>query len=186
MSYSGFRNAFLAASLIFVVGCAKGPVDSGNITITITGNEGDIRVAGFIYKPVNISTGSGNAWGNFIQAANAECGTDPLGMEITSVSATSATAFEDFISGALTIVFSHNTSGGIPQDPQADVASVTNPTGTAAVSLPVLATRATLDPLLARLIGGDFEVTLKGATNLTGADNLAFDVDVTINARAHC
>lgn len=175
-------------------GNGPGPVDSGNVTIRIDSiNESDIRTAGTVQKDGNISTGTGNPWGTFVGQAKAECGKDPVGFEVTSLSigldtsggGSTTTRFEDVVDGAATVFFA-STQGSDAAATKADVGSVSAPTGAGPVAVPVSATRSSLDPLLARLVGGDFHVGFRAATSLTDRDDFSMDVRVTLAARAHC
>lgn len=168
-------------------GCGTpGPVESGPIAVRITGNGGDVRQPGLISRGVTVSTPSSNPWGEWVQRARAECKRDPVAFEVRSVSATSASAFTDFVSGTLTIIFAPTTSGGLPTDPKVTVASVANPTGTGPISLTVSATRSSLAPLYQQLLGASFEVVLQAQTNRTAQETFTFDVTVTLNALAIC
>lgn len=174
----------VVATVPVLLACGKGPVDSGTVSTVINGNEGDIE-GSIIYKPTNIS-GTVGAWADFIKQAEDECGADPVGLEVTSLTVSNPSPFEDFVSGQLSIVFAKSTSSGIPQDPQATAGTTTNPTGMGPVALEQLATRDSLTALHERMVGGDFEVVLKADTDKTDADDFDFDITVNIEARAHC
>ncbi len=95
------------ASLV-LSGCGRESVDSGDITLGINSmNESDIRTAGLVEKDENISTETGNPWGEFIKKAEDECGHDPVGFDVSTVSIALDTSrgsrtvrrFEDVIDG---------------------------------------------------------------------------------------
>ena len=182
-----FRWIVGATVPVFLLACGKGsngPVDSGVISTKINGNDSDIEGT-VIYKATNISTTSGNQWGEFIKQAKDECGGDPIGFEVTSLTVSNQSPFEDFVSAQLAIIFAQSTSSDIPHDPQATAGTTSNPTGTGPVELAQLATRDNLTALHSRLIGGDFEVVLRADTDQAG-NNFDFDITVSIEARAHC
>lgn len=176
---------------LVVAACGTGPVDSGTISVTVNSmNESDIRTPGIVQKDKNIATQSGNPWGRFIDAAQAECARDPAGFEVRSVSialdpASDIAAFQDVIDGAVTVYFS-DVSGSDAAAIRADVGSTTAPTGVGPVALSVSGTRSSLNPLRARLVGGDFHVGVRAATSLTGADKFSMDIRVSLVALAYC
>lgn len=180
---------------ILVVGCteSRGPVDSGQISLTINSiNPSDIRTAGTVSKDENISTESGNPWGAFARAAKDECGGDPVAFEVLTTTMSldvdgsdNVAAFEDVISGAATVYFL-STSGSDATATRADVASAATVTGIGPVTMSVGASRTALEPLLDRLVGGDFHVGLRAATALTDDDDFSMDVQIALSARAFC
>lgn len=170
-------------------------VDSGSIAVVISSmNPSDIRTAGTIQKDENISTGTGNPWGEFIKKAKAQCGKDPAGFEIVSASISldtsggggrTVTKLEDVISGTATVFFA-STQGNDASATKVDVAEASRPTGAGPVSLTIRATKDALKPLQARLVGGDFHVGFRAATSKTSKDDFSMNVRATVAARALC
>ncbi len=169
-----------------------GPAESVTIALTINSmNPSDIE-AGIIEKDENISTETGNPWGEFVAAAREECLGDPAGFRVVAASlgvdvagSQNVTGLEDVISGQA-IVFFASTRGSDADAVRVNVASATGLSGPGPVSLNVLASRADLNVLLERLAGGDFHVGLRAETSRTENDSFSMDARVTFRARAHC
>lgn len=180
-----------ALTALTVAACGAGPVDSGTISLTVNSmNESDIRTPGTVQKDKNIGTETGNPWGRFIDVAQAECGRDPAGFEISSASialdpGSDVTAFPDVIDGTAAVFFS-DVSGSDAAATKVDVGSTTGPTGAGPVALSVSGTRSNLAPLRDRMVGGDFHVGVRAGTSLTGADQFSMDVRVSFVVLAHC
>jgi hypothetical protein len=184
--------------LLLLVGCGgetKGPVDSGSIAVAINSmNQSDIRTPGVIRKDENLSTMTGNPWGEFIKRAKMECGKDPMGFGVTSVSISLDTSgsggdrvarFEDVVNGQATVLFS-STQGSDDAAARVDIASVASPTGPGPVTLATTATRQSFAPILPRMVGGDFHVGLRAATSKMSGDKFSMDVRVYLAAKAFC
>jgi len=174
-------------------GDALGPVDSIPMTLTINSmNSSDIDPPGVIEKDENISTETGNPWGEFIRLAEDQCQAAPIGFEVLSVSigldvagSSGVQVLEDVISGDATVFFA-STQGSDAAAVRVDVGSRSGVTGAGPVSLPVTATRAQLGALLERLLGGDFHVGLRAETDRLDTDSFSMDVRVTLQNRAIC
>lgn len=172
---------------------APGPVDSGEITITInTMNPSDIRTPGTIEKDENISAETNNPWGKFVREARDACAGDPVAFEVLSArvaldvdGSQDVAVLEDVINGAATIFFA-STTGSDSSAVRVDVASAAAATGLGPVSFAVGATQDSLASLHQKLVGGDFHVGLRAATTLTDQDNFSMDVRITLSARAFC
>jgi hypothetical protein len=180
--------------LILTTACSDlGPVDSAVIALTINSmNSSDIDPPGIIEKDENISTETGNPWGEFIRAAEDLCGDAVSGFEVLSATlgldvagSSGVSVLEDVISGDATVFFS-STRGNDATAVRVDVASMSGVSGTGPVNLPVTATRAQLQTLFERLLGGDFHVGLRAETDRLDSDSFSMDARVSISARAHC
>ena len=170
-----------------------GPVDSIPMTLTINSmNSSDIDPPGRIEKDENISTETGNPWGEFIRQAETVCGADPVGFQVLNASialdvagSSDVQVLEDVISGTATVFFA-STQGSDADAVRVDVASGSLISGVGPVSLPVIATRGQLDTLHERLLGGDFHVGLQAETDRVDADSFSMDVRVTVQSSAIC
>lgn len=172
---------------------ALGPVDSVPIGLTINSmNSSDIEPTGIIEKDENISTETGNPWGEFIRIAEDQCGREPIGFEILSATlgldvagSSNVDVLEDVIHGDATLFFV-STQGSDADAVRVDIASGSNVTGVGPVDLTVTASRAELDGLWERLVGGDFHVGLNAETDRVGSDSFSMDAQVGFQARAIC
>jgi hypothetical protein len=190
-----FGAALVAVACGETGGASSKTVDSGSIVVAINSmNASDIRTAGTIQKDENISTGTGNPWGEFVKKAKAQCGKDPAGFEVVSAvialdtsgsGGRTVTKFEETISGAATIFFA-STQGNDASATKVDVADANRPTGAGPVALTIRAAKDALKPLQARLLGGDFHVGLRAATSKTSKDDFSMNVRATVAARASC
>lgn len=168
-----------------------GPVLSPTITLTVNSmNPSDIE-GGFIDKDENISTETGNPWGEFMKAATDECGRDPAGFEITYVAlgldtdgSSGVDGLEDVFSGTASVIL-RSTQGSDASATQVEVGSGTV-SGTGPSVLGIAAGRSQLLPLHDRLVGGDFHVAVRGATHRQPDDDFSADVRVTLAATAFC
>jgi len=187
----------LVVTIIALSGCGgespMSPVDSEIFSITINSmNPSDIRTVGIIEKDENVSTGTGNPWGEFIKVAGDKCRGDPLGFDVLNASialdvagSQNVSGLEDVISGQVTVYFA-STQGSDATAIRVYVASAASPSGTGPVTLSVTSSRVQFDVLLDRLLGGDFHVGLRAETDRTEDDSFSMDVVVTLQVRAHC
>ena len=188
------QGAAVLATLV-TVGCDDplGPVDSIPITLTINSmNSSDIDPPGTIEKDENISTETGNPWGEFIRVAETECQADPSAFEALSASisldvpgSSNVTSLDEVISGVATVFFM-STRGSDAEAVSVNVASGTVTSGVDPVALPVVASRSQLQTIHERMLGGDFHVGLNAVTDRLDTDDFSMDVRVTISARAIC
>lgn len=186
--------SLLVVASVALGACARGPVESGDIRIGINSmNESDIRVAGTVEKDENISTETGNPWGEFIKETRVECEGDPVGFEVSSVTialdtssgGSTVSRFDDVIEGEATVFF-RGTRGSDEDSITVDIASVDSPTGAGPVPLQVSATRSSLGPLLSRMVKGDFHVGMRAEVARQQDADFSMDVRVAMTAVAHC
>ncbi len=185
------RTVMLAALSVFLVaGCDSdplGPVASPVITLTVNSmNASDIE-AGIIDKDENISTETGNPWGEFIRQAEGVCAADPVAFEVTSASlaldaggSSGVEALDEVLTGSTRVIF-RSTQGSDADATQVEIASGTGPS-----ALVVTATRTALTPLLERLQGGDFHVAVQGETTRQEGEDFSMDVLVSFTVAAFC
>lgn len=186
-----------AATLCTLVlaGCGDsdplGPVISPTITLTVNSmNSSDIE-SGMLDKDENISTETGNPWGEFIRMAEDECKADPVGFEVTHVALSLDTegsngvaGLDDVFSGAVSVIF-RSTQGS--DEDAAQVAVGSGPvSGAGNSTLVASGTRSALAPLYERLLGGDFHVAVRGGTDRQHGDDFSMDVRVTFATTAFC
>ncbi len=181
----------LCGSLLVLAACGDpGPVESGPLSVLVDGIEETDIDSGVLSEDENIAAQSGNPWGEFVNRARAECGTDPAGFSVTSVSVeitstSNVTGFEDVVNGSMVVYF-QDVSGSDQAATRVDVGTAAGPTGTGPITMTVTGSRSSLDALRARLVGGDFHLGWRAPTNKTAADDFALDVRVRLNALAHC
>jgi hypothetical protein len=171
-----------------VAGCAAGPIDSGPIAVTINSlNEGDVGSDGAVWKDGNISTGTSNPWGDFVKAAEEECGGSPVSFEFTSATVViefdgSATVDETFGGRAEVRILS--TQGSDDDADKAAIASIETLSGAGPHSLDVGAGQDH-SSLHSRLLGGDFHVGFWAEVADPDAD-LDINITITLEALANC
>jgi len=176
----------LAAAAI--TGCAAGPVESGSIAITVNSmNESDVGDDGAVWKDENISTGTSNPWGDFVKAAEEECGGSPASFEFTSVTVNIALddgATADEILGGQAEVRVISTQGSDEDADKATIGSIALLNGVGPYNFEVAPTQD-YSSFHDRLVGGDFHI---GFWAEVVDVNEGFDMDVTINfeALANC
>ena len=182
------------AILMIVAACGElpGPTESGEITTSVNSmNESDIDSFGFVSKDENISNESGNPWGRFIDTSESVCGGSPTGFEVLFVTLSLDTkrsdidGLEDVFTGPVTVYFA-STQGSDQDATQVDIAGASSVSGTGPVSLEILSTRAELQVLHERLVGGDFHVGIRGTTDRTGEDSFSMTPQIVFRCRAFC
>jgi hypothetical protein len=147
MRLSLVRVAAGSVLVLSATACAGGDtVESGVVATRISGSEAQIEGA-YVYKATNISTGTENPWGEFVKRAKDKCGKDPAAFELTALSLTNQSPFDDFASGEVAIVFANTTNADVPQTPNAVVGSVSGAKGKGPLSLGGLAGRDALEKL---------------------------------------
>ncbi|MDH3272349.1 MAG: hypothetical protein OEN56_13500 [Gemmatimonadota bacterium] len=155
-------------------------------------NSSDIDPPGVIEKDENISTETGNPWGDFIRIAEDRCGRSPVAFEVLSVAlaldvagSADVQVLDDVISGDATVFFA-STQGSDAAAVRVDVASASGVSGVGPVNLPVTASRAQLSALYERLLGGDFHVGLRAQTDRVDTESFSMDARITFEARGIC
>jgi hypothetical protein len=170
----------LAATGILAA-CDEDPVVATDlIVIQLSGiKQGDIT-DGVVSKSKNVSTESGNPYHAFLVEARAVLGRDPARIRVESVQLTldgstrGIASFADLFNADAEVYLDADVGGTV------NVARVTRPTGTGPVELAVVSTDATLAPILAALLSGDFRVGVRGTTLRTSADDFDARIDVRI------
>ncbi len=171
-----------------LAGCAAGPIDSGPISITVNSmNEGDIGSDGAVWKDENISTGTSNPWGDFVDAAEEECGGSPVSFEFTSVTVSvelDGSATVDEILGGAAEVRILSTQGSDDDADKAVIASIETLSGAGPHTFDVGAGQDH-SSLHSRLLGGDFHVGFWAEVADPDAE-LDMDVTIAFEALANC
>lgn len=180
--------AAVLLALVLHAGCGDDPAAvTGPITLTISSiNESDID-NGVVWKDKNISSESGNPWGEFIDDAQSQLGGDPSEFEFISATVTLDVAssdevagFEDVAAGSMRLMITR-TNGDTP----VIIAELADPSGTE-VDLPITASRSDLATHHSAMVGGDFKARLELDTDLTKADDdFSMDVSITLEAAAY-
>lgn len=186
--------AMLIATLIAACGGDDGPGDGtlpeGALDLELSSlNSSDVD-DGFLDKDENIGNQSGNPWGEFIEEMRDRCGGDPAGLSVSSgtltiVGSEGIDGFEDLFPDGVDLVF-RGTQGSDEEAETVVVASMAAALGTGPVDLDGVASREDLGGLHPRLVGGDFHVGVRGATDLTDEDDFSVDLAMSVEVVAYC
>jgi hypothetical protein len=173
----------LAAALtaaLALPACAEDPVLATDlIVITLSDiNENDIT-SGVVEERKNISTESGNPYGEFLREARRILGRDPGRIRVESVQITldgssrGVDGFQDLFPGEVNVFLDASAGGTVY------VGRTSAPTGMGPVVLSVISSDDSLAPIMDALLGGSFHVGVQGATHRLEHD----DFDAGINIR---
>jgi hypothetical protein len=183
------------AACFAIIGCQDSdplaPIVSPIITMTVNSMNGSDIESGIIDKDENISTETGNPWGEFMSDAVDQCGGDPVGFEVAEVSleldrdGSDIESLDEVFSDSASVIL-RSTQGSDADADQVVIGSgmVQGAGGTFNFMVPVL--RAELAVIHDRLVGGDFHVAVRGATHRQRGDDFSMDVRVSFGVRTFC
>jgi len=178
---NAIRGMVALVALGAVAGCEEPAATSDTIVIRLSGIKEDDIVDGFVEQEKNVTTESSNPYAQFLDDAREALGVDPTRVEVEAASITlggdsaGVAGFDQLFTGEVN-VFLRTDDGGTVY-----IGRVTDPAGVGPVECDVIADDEALAPILPSLLDGGFRVGVRGATELTAADD--FDARIEVSVR---